>query len=191
MGLSVDFNRLKRIQRLTTPQQMAAPILRGIKQQVGLLLKSEFATGTGPSGDKWKPTVRGRQPLQSRKLASAFDITADADSVRGVGKSKRDMLTAHQEGRVFKSRRVVENKQYLTFDKRGRLIRNSRALNRKGDVKRGVRQTFARAHTVGQRVLPARPIIPDRDGELPANWVAAVNAGAVQGMQWWSERAAR
>lgn len=165
-------------------------LLAGVKQQVTLLLKTEFSSSVDPSGTEWQRTVRGRPALVSKKLPQAFELELVDGAVRGVGKSKRDLLLAHQEGATFKARNVAAQKQYLTFDKRGRLIKSKRALNKQGEARRGVHQTFARAHTVGERELVARPIVP-LGGPLPKNWDAAVRAGLLVGMQWWIERVSR
>lgn len=164
-------------------------ILRGIDRAVKVLLKEEFATGEGPYG-KWQPTVRGRQALESRKLATAFKSTIGPNGLRYSAKSKRDFLQAHQTGHEFPERQRAANQQFLTFNAKGRLTKNGRILNKKGEVKRGYYQIFARAHTVGMRVLPARPIIPE-GAELPPKWEQTVERGATAAVEKWHERAER
>jgi len=123
-------------------------------------------------------------------LPQAFASTIGPSGLRYSAKSKRDLLEAHQEGHEFPARQRAANQQFLTFDKRGLLIKTSRALNKKGEVKRGVHQTFAKAHTVGARVLPQRQIVPE-GSDLPPPWENAVERGAARGMQRWYERAVK
>lgn len=164
-------------------------LLRGIDREVKGLLKEEFATGEGPYGP-WQNTVRGRQALQSRKLPQAFKSEIGPSGLRYSAKSKRDLLTAHQEGHEFPARQRAANQQYLTFNSKGKLIKNSRALNKKGELKRGVHQTFAKAHTVGARVLPQRQIVPD-GSDLPPPWEQAIERGAEGGVMRWYARAVK
>jgi len=165
-------------------------ILMGIRRAILRgPLRQEFQTGVGPDGP-WQPTVRGRQALLSRKLPGAFEGELLAGAVQFEGAVRRNWLLAHQLGARFKSRSVEANKQYLTFNRAGRLIKNSKALNKKGAVRRGVVQTFARAHSIGVRVLPARPMIPTGT-ILPPSWNAAAAAGAEDGLQRWMAKVAK
>lgn len=164
-------------------------LLRGIDREVNGLLKEEFATGQGPYGP-WVNTVRGRQALQSRKLAQAFRSEIGPTGLRYSAKTKRDLLTAHQEGHEFPERQRAANQQYLTFNSKGKLIKNSRALNKKGELKRGVHQTFAKAHTVGARVLPQRQIVPE-GSDIPPPWENAIERGAEVGMMRWYDQAVK
>jgi len=188
MALTGDFDGLRRLRADMGKLATGTDLLRGIDREVKGLLKEEFASGKGPYGS-WRPTVRGRQALQSKKLPQAFKSEIGPTGLRYSAKSKRDLLTAHQEGHEFPARKRAANQQFLTF-KNGKLIKNSRALNKKGEVKRGVQQTFAKAHTVGKRVLPQRQIVPEGD-TLPPPWENAVTRGAERGMQRWYERAAK
>jgi hypothetical protein len=156
------------------------PINRGLKAT----LREEFTRSVDPSGRTWPLTVKGRPALVSRKLPNAFAFAARDGYIVGVGKSRRDMLSAHQEGHTFRARQVGALKAFLTFDKNGRLISKKRALNRKGAVRRGVIQTFAKAHTVGERVLPKRQIVPEGN-TLPRLWDGAIRGGFVEGMTKW------
>lgn len=189
MPLTGDVEGLRELRRDFTQLARGTDLLRGIDREVKGLLKTEFSSGQGPYGP-WQATVRGRQALQSKKLPQAFASTIGPNGLRYTAKSKRDLLEAHQEGHEFPARKRAENQQYLTFDKRGRLIKNSRALNKKGEIKRGVHQTFARAHTVGARILPQRQIVP-QDGDIPPAWEEAIDRGAERGMQRWYERAVK
>lgn len=189
MPLTGDTAGLRRLQSSVQNLARGTDILRGIDREIKGLLKAEFATGQGPYGS-WQVTARGRQALESRKLPQAFTSEITASGLRFVGKTKRDFLTAHQEGHEFPARQRAANQQFLTFDKRGRLIKNSRALNKKGQVKRGVHQTFAKAHTVGARILPQRQIVPD-GSDVPPSWEQALERGATNGVQRWYERAVK
>jgi hypothetical protein len=188
MPLTGDFAGLARLRR--NIEGLASPtgpgqrtLLAAVRSEVKQLLRTEFATSTGPNGP-WVPTVRGKPALASKKLAQAFESEVVAGGVRFRGVVNRDWLEAHQEGHTFKSRSVAAAKQFLTFNSKGRLIKAKRALNKKGDVKRGVHQTFARAHTVGERVLPQRLIAP-QGGILTPSWQAAIARGITNGMQRW------
>jgi hypothetical protein len=166
-------------------------LLRGMKQQVTLVLKNEFQTSTDPSGTGWKETAQGKPALRSKKLPTAFELELVDGALRGVGKSKRDLLQAHQDGHEFKARQVEANKQFLSFSRKGRLVTARRLFNKAGELRRGAYQIFARAHAVGKRVLPQRQIIPARGGELPSRWGAAVRAGVAIGVSWWVERVSK
>lgn len=194
MGLTAPLEQLRSLQRgmesLQRPDGAAQrTILRGIKQQVSVLLRSQFQTSTGPSGAALQPTKRGAPALVSKKLPQAFEFQIEDGAIRGVGKTKRDLLTALHAGHVFAARHVGAQKQFLTFS-RGKLVKAGRALNKQGQVRRGIHQTFSQAHTVSERRLPPRPIIPEGNA-LPPPWDAAVRAGVAVGMQWWVERLSR
>lgn len=167
-----------------TQQRLLRPVMRELKG----VLREEFTKGIDPSGTQWQQTVRGRAALVSRKLPYAFDLAVRDGVVVGVGKSKRDLLEAHQEGHTFQSRQVAAQQSFMTFDKNGKLIRNARALNKKGEARRGVFQRFAGAHTVGERVLPERQIIPNDGDQLPALWDRAVSDGITTGIEDWHTR---
>lgn len=172
-----------------TPTQQR--LLKPVMQELKGVLREEFSKGIDPSGAAFQETVRGRAALISKKLPYAFDLAVRDGVVVGVGKSKRDLLEAHQEGHTFQSRQVAAQQQFMTFDKNGRLIRNKRALNKKGEARRGVFQRFAGAHTVGERVLPQRQIIPTDGEQLPALWDRAVSDGITMGMNDWHDRMAK
>jgi len=196
MPLTGDFDRLKRIARemasmARTDGAGQKTLLRGVKQQVTLVLKEEFRTSTDPSGAHWKNTVRGQPAMQSKKLPQAFELELVDGAVKGVGKSKRDLLEALDQGHEFAARQVAANKQYLSFNRQGKLVKEGRLFNRAGQLRRGVQQVFARAHAIGKRILPPRPIIPGGGGTLPARWDAAVRAGIAVGMNWFAERLQR
>jgi hypothetical protein len=186
MGLQAPSEKLQAIQR--SMESLAQPdgaahktILRGIKQQVQLVLKTQFQTSTDPSGQTYEPTVDGKPALASKKLPSLFQFQIEGGFVRGVAKSKRDMMTALHEGHIFASRQVAAG-QVNRFNAKGKLVSASRFEK----LKRG-KATFSKAHSIGQRVLPPRPIIPEGN-ELPPLWDSAVRAGVTVGMQWWADR---
>jgi hypothetical protein len=167
-------------------QRLFEPMKRFIKGVV----REEFTRSVDPSGRTWKETVRGKPALVSKKLPNAFLFAARDGSIVGVGKSKRDMLEAHQTGYTFRARQVAALKQFLTFDKHGRLIGKKRAISRTGKVKRGAYQVFAREHKVGARVLPERQIVPEGT-ELPRLWDGAMRLGFTDAMQRWYDRTAK
>lgn len=152
-------------------------------------LREEFATGMGPKGP-WAPTVRGKQALRSKKLAGAFLGELAAGAIEFRGAVARGWLEAHQVGHKFPARKAEANKQFLTFNRNNKLMKNSRALNKKGDVKRGVHQTFAPAHVVKAHVLPARPMVPTGT-TLPPTWETAATTGAEEGLQRWAAKVTR
>jgi hypothetical protein len=152
-------------------------------------LREEFQTGIGPKGP-WQPTARGKQALQSKKLAGAFTAELLAGAVQFEGVVRRNWLEAHQFGHSFPARKTSAQQQFLTFNRKGRLIKNGKALNKKGEIKRGVHQTFAKPHIVKAHVLPARPMVPTGT-TLPAAWEAAASAGASEGLERWAKRVTR
>jgi hypothetical protein len=107
----------------------------------------------------------------------------DQGSIRFFGRTTRDLLEALHAGHRFPARRT--GGQSLFFDKRNKLLRLGKLS------KRGLRTTFveekrAREHTVGARVLPARPVYPV--GGLTPSWDAGVRRGLERGMTSWWER---
>jgi hypothetical protein len=179
-------------------QRLLEPVKRKIKD----VLRQEFTRSVDPSGASWKKTVRGKAALVSRKLPFAFEFAARDGGVVGVGKSKRDLLDAHQHGATFKARQVAANKNFLSFNRKGRLVKESRIFKRnaevsvvdgrvkvtysRGDVRAGAYQRFARAHTVRERVLPQRKIVPEGT-TLPPLWSGAVEEGVTEGMTKWAD----
>lgn len=165
--------------------------LRAINRATKGLLKEEFATGVGPNGP-WDPTKRGKQALQSRKLPQAFKSNVARGELSFVARTTRDMLTAHQEGRAWPARHSAGG-QILTFNKRGRIIKAKNAISRgslkkHGELrlKRGVSFAEVQAHRVGQRVLPAREIVPTGT-KLPESWEFVLDAVALVEVQRWYE----
>lgn len=192
MPLTGDVAKLGKLagKMRTLADGKGAGLFPPIKQAMKATLREEFARSIDPSGRTWKPTVKGRPALVSKKLPNAFDFAARDGYIVGVGVSKRDMLTAHQSGHTWRERQVGALKSFLTFDKNGRVIANRRALNRKGEVRRGVYQVFVREHKVGERVLPERQIIPE-GSTLPRLWDGAIRLGFTEGFTQWFEGAAK
>lgn len=194
MPFTGDFAGLRQLER--SIEGMARPGGPGVKLVLGAmrtaikgLIKQEFATGIGPDGE-WQATKRGRPALLSRQLPKTFVAHIKETGVRFASLVKRDWLLAHQLGHTFTVRHVAAEKQFLTFNRKGRLVRNSRALNKKGEVRRGVHQTFARAHAVGERVLPAREIYP-ADGGLTSKWGEAIAGAVTAALERWYEHATK
>jgi hypothetical protein len=150
------------------------------------ILREEFATGEGPYG-KWQPTASGKPALISKKLPQAF--TGEPAPGGAVFYSRIPWLRAHHTGHVFAARTVGENKQFLSFSKQGKLVAERKIFNRKGEVKKGAYQRFARAHAIGKRVLPARPIYPNPGRALPEKWARAIGKGAEEILRVWASKA--
>lgn len=179
---------LRSLGQPNTPAQQG--LLEPVKREIKTVLKTEFSSSVDPSGQPWQETVRRHPALVSKKLPYAFEFGARDGAIVGVGRSKRDLLDAHQYGHFFSARHVEALGQFLTFNRKGKLVSNGRVLNKKGEVKRGYYQTFAREHTIRDRELPVRQIIPEGD-QLPPLWEGAVERGVTAGMQRWYEKAAK
>lgn len=189
MALTGDFAKLRSLQHGFQSLASGAErdrLARGIKSSVIGQLKEEFSKGISPDGTAWQQTKRGRPALISRKLPGAFVGQVNSGNVFFRADSTRSLLVAHQFGATFKARAVGAGKQFLTFDKLGRLVKAKRALNKKGDARRGYRQTFARTHNIGARVLPARPIYPE--GAMPTPWSDRIQSGVISELMAWNDR---
>lgn len=186
MGLTGDFKRLSQLQR-----EMAAlaqkegdaqkSVLRPAARRVQARISHQLGAGVGPDDAPQAPRKDGRPGLASRKIGAAVRVTVVAGGI--AGSSSIDWLEAHQKGHEFPQRQ--HEGQKLTFNRRGRLLSARRVARSKFVFDR-----IARRHTVGARVLPARPIYPE-SGELPAPWATAVNSGAEEGLRAWYARATR
>lgn len=163
-------------------------LLMGVDKQVKLVLKTEFQGSFGPDGNTWVQTKRGKDALVSNKLPNVFISRIENGVLRFIGRGKRDMIEALSSGHVFPARGVSALQHYLSFNSKNKLVRESRLFNKKGDLRKGARQVFAKAHTVSKRVLPPRPIVP-AGGELPSRWDAAVRAGLTIGFAQQIEKA--
>jgi hypothetical protein len=195
MGLKGDLARLKRLGRDlaemgqpgSSPQMM---LLEPVKQQGLVLLRYEFTESVDPSGSSWAETVRGKPALVSKKLPFAFDARIDRGIVRFIGKSKRDLLTAHDQGFVFPKRSVAANKQYLNFNSKGKLVAERRIFKKDGTPRRGAYQRFAKAHHIRERRLVQRQIAPSGP-TMPSLWDAATRSGLAIGFGQWAEKVSR
>lgn len=201
MPLSGDWKGLTNLKKNIAALKKAGPwereILGGIAKEVRGLLSYEFASGVAPSGVPWQPTVRGKQPLDTQRLASDFKARIVAGAV--IFYSRIPWLSAHQEGHTFSARHVADRKNVMRFSNRGRLVKAARfdKIRYRTDKKTGQqievrnrgRVTFARAHTVSARILPARPMAPE--GELPELWQGAVGRGVIGAVQRWYTQATR
>src|SRR6185295_4702811 len=130
MPLTGDFVGLRRLAADVKKLASGEIVLNAAKAEVKGLLREQFQQGIGPDGAPLQETKRGKAALVSRKLQNVFQGRIDHGALRFVGKSKRDMLTGHQEGVTFPARGVAANKQYLTYDKNGRLVKRTRATNK-------------------------------------------------------------
>lgn len=189
MALTGDSKQLDNVRRamldLGTPLgRTQTDVARSVIREVRGVLRDQFAKGEGPS-KTWIQTARGKPALISKKLPQDFVGKPVPSGVEFT--SRIPWLIAHHEGYVFGSRNVGASKQFLTFDKNGKLIKRKRALNKKGEARRGVFQTYAKAHTVGGRVLPARPIYPE--GYMPPRWLSRLTRGVSAAIDRWYQRA--
>lgn len=162
-------------------------IAKAVGQQVREQLKKQFATGTGPTGAKWKETKEGKPALISRKLPYDFTCSPVAKGV--FGSSRIPWLRAHHEGHVFPKR-----EQRLTFKANGRLARTrvrwirgrmGKAAKRIEPMKR-LKVVYDVDAAIGERVLPERPIYPEN--RMTGPWGEACNRGIAAGMQEWKAK---
>jgi hypothetical protein len=186
MGLTGDFKRFGRLQREMEAlgQKGGAAqktVLRPVARRVQARISHQFEAGVGPDGAPQAPRKDGKPGLVSRKLGATVRVAVMAGGI--AGSSSIAWLEAHQKGHEFPPRQ--HEGQKLTFNRRGRLLSARRVARAKFVFDR-----IARRHTVGRRVLPARPIYPE-SGELPGPWATAVNVGAEEGLQAWHERATK
>lgn len=188
--LTGDFAGLRRLQR--SFRSIADPngdgrtgLLKGVRTEINGVIRAEFAEGIGPDGTSWQRTVRGGQPLFSKVLPHAFESRAEGGELRYVAYTKRDFLTAHQFGHTFPAR--VGGGNSLFFDEKGRALKQGKLSGSRIKRIKFVQEVKTRTHTVGQRVLPARPIYPT--GALPLRWEEAIHRGLTAGMERWAEKA--
>jgi hypothetical protein len=188
MALTGDFDELRALRASMrelglTSGRAQRDIAKAVAAEVKGLLKQEFATGEGPDG-AWARTVRGKQALQSKRLAAGdFQDKPIEGGVEFV--SKVSWLRAHQEGHTWPARSA--GGQSLFFNNKGRLLKLGKLSKRVLRVK-FVEEKITRKHTVRERVLPARPIIPE-GGDMPPAWSEAISRGAEAGVQRWYDRA--
>lgn len=173
-------------------------VLRALASTGRTLLRQEFASGIDPSGTPWQDTVRGKQALQSRKLAGAFVANVVPGGVKFIGSVTRGWLEAVQEGHQFAARQVADKANVMRFNSRGRLIGKAKfgklldkRLSSKKPSKRRYKVRFAKAHTVKARTLPPRPMVPSATGELPARWEKPISDAVARGIEWWAEKATK
>lgn len=186
MPITGDFAKLKKLSRSlrdmanktgNTQRDVARATIPKIKK----VFAEQFKTGAGPDGP-WLQTKRGKQALQSRKLASDFKGRAIPGGVSFWSPVK--WIMTHHRGQVFAARHAAARASILRFNGKGRLV----TAKRFEKIKKG-RAVFARAHTIGARTLPARPLYPTRS--LPSKWAAAINAGALEAMRRWRAAATK
>lgn len=178
MSLTGDFDALKRLERnMAELAQSSGPtqrqLARGVIGEVRNLLREQFTNGTGPDGSPLTPTVSGEPALVSRKLPQA--ITGSPVDGGAAMSLRIEWLEAHQHGHTFPPRQVAASAANV---RNGRFVR----VGKKASAIRGIR-----AHVIGPRVLPARPIVPE-DG-LPQRWVEGVSRGAGVALKAWHEKA--
>lgn len=164
---------------------MLTEATKQIAKNIKDTLKEEFSQGEGPYG-AWLRTVRGRTALLSRKLPQAFAFRADNFVLKFF--LRVPWLTAHQTGYKFSARQAKS--QSLFFNEEGRLLKLGRLNGARLKKINFVQEVKGRAHTVGARVLPARPIFPTSAG-VPPKWAQRINEGANYGMQRWYQKASK
>lgn len=156
--------------------KIAEPIGTAIRRAGHEQLRKEFRESHDPHGQAWQKRRDGGPALVSKKLPTAFTSTRDGATVRFVGRvHNREWLDAHDQGHTFGPRKVDGRSVILRYNAKGRLVRAKRFAK----LKRG-RAVFAKAHSIGKRVLPARPIIPR--GALPAEWEKAIGLAVEAGL---------
>lgn len=172
--MPLEFPRAE-LQRMRAEIERSPEKMKLAIKRAGLaVLRDEFRTSSDPDGGAWKPRADGQPALRSRKLAGAFTAKFNKGDagVAFVGRVPRDWLVAHDRGHLFGARKVDGRSTILRFNKRGRLV----SAKRFEKLKRG-RAVFAPAHTVGPRLLPARPIAPRR---MSARWETAIKFAVLE-----------
>ncbi len=174
MGLDGDFDKLRRLAASLRELDQASgefqrQTSRHVIDEVRPVIRDQFVTGSGPYG-AWERTKRGKPALVSMKIPNSLS----AKAVDGGPSFSFHIpwLGVHHSGHIFAPRQVEQGKAVQRFSRKGQL--------RTPSVFRG------RSHTVGRRVLPARPIYPDKG--MPAKWGTAINAGVERGVRDWHSR---
>lgn len=187
MPLTGDFAKLRKLKAAMA--ELARPdgkpqrdVGRQVVREVRVELREQFGGGFGPYG-AWEKTKRGRPALLSRKLPQDFRGKTVPGGVKFT--TRIPWLRAHHEGHVFPAHQT--GGQPLFFNERGRLLRLGK-LSARGLRTKFVQERRARQHTVGARVLPRRPMYPERT-PLPTKWAYRVNVGAGPAMARWFKRA--
>jgi hypothetical protein len=183
MGLRYDSRTLHRLEQRFEKLASGRPpedLAHAIEKEVRGLLKEQFAAGIDPAGNTYKPLRSGKPAFYKKmRIPQDFRSATVPQGVLFYGRIR--WLDAHQHGHVFPARKVAANKNYLTFNSKGKLVAERRIFRKTGEVRKGGYQVFARAHEIGKRVLPQRMIYPE--GALPKRWDEALERGAEAGME--------
>lgn len=203
MPLTGDFVALRKLERqlqdLSKPGSASQKLIaNGVAKSLKELVKQQFLSGVGPYGE-WQRTKRGKPALLSRKLASGFKATVIPGGLvirlSPPESTVTRWLFTHHEGFTFPAR-AVKGGQTRFFNRSGRLIRHERAMrwvDRDKDgkfqavFKRGVFRRVTKAHVIGSRQLPERPLWPSHG--MSESWADAINKGARDGMDAWYRKA--
>lgn len=180
------FKQLRRLRAnladLASPTGKAQrDVAREVEREVRQLIREQFRTGEGPDGPH-QPRADGRPGLMSRRLPSDYNFRIQPAGL-WVQPSRARWLGVHQTGHTFPPR--AGGGQVLTYNKSGKLLRGSRIAKQKFVFER-----TARAHTIGQRVLPARPIYPTNIATSP-RWSSRIVLGQRRAMLRWGARATK
>ncbi len=152
------------------------PSLRGMIQQIAHLrssdarasfgealgraaleeVEAQFARGADPYGEGWQPLAQGRRsPLQgSGRLRRSFRVEVTTDGFRLT--TPVEFFGVHQLGATIPARQSAGGQELSFSPRSGRLLRASRVRKLKL-----VYISTARAHKVGQIVIPQRQVVPE------------------------------
>ena len=162
------------IAKLSATMKTAADaVVKSVERAARGELQREFRDSIDPDGNSWKARADGKPALVSKKLPGAFTSKIVGNTIVFVGRVARDWLRVQSEGHSFPSRNVAARATVLRFDRKGRMVKAKRFEK----IKKG-RAVFARAHTIGRRTLPARPIVPG--ASLPARWETAIKFATLE-----------
>jgi hypothetical protein len=188
MPLDGPFEQLRRLRRNVVELANAGgrpqrDLATAVSREIKGVIREQFTRGEGPDGPHPR-RVDGKPALVSKKLPGDFEARVLPGGVLWVRPSRAPWLRAHHEGHVFPPRRA--GGQVLTFDKNGRLLRQSRIKKQ-----RFVFDRVARAHAIRARVLKRRPIYPDPNRPFPSKWAVRINAASSMVMARWHRNATR
>jgi len=149
------------------------------------LMKQEFREGVDPSGSTWKPTVKGKAALVSKRIASSIHGRIEEFGILFF--SFISWLGVHQEGHTWPA--GGSHKMTFAVRKRGGLTKAGRLVS-KARQKRMKLVFDVEAKHRHARVLPPRPSYPTSP-ELPPRWFNPIAKIVVDQMQTWHAIALR
>jgi hypothetical protein len=183
-----------------------AKILAGCAMGAREAIRMETTISADPNASPWPRTKQGDQALQGKQIPSSFSVQVIPSGI--AGKSEIDWLEAHQQGHVWPARQAeggllytdVNSRKFLSRTRRLALYRNSKAesvdTDRGSLIVRNYKYKTAllaamhryEEHTVGQRVLPERKLVPE-GGALGVIWADQINRAADRGLRNWAAEA--